>query len=227
MSENKKSFILYCDLLHTVNKLPNDKAGELFKHILEYVNGLDPESDDLITQISFEPIKQSLKRDLEKWQTIKQKRSDAGKQGGRPKKQIEAKKANALFEKQSKAKKAVSVNVSDSVNVNVNDNVIDKNSNTAKFDFMSSLIEQGTDPVIANEFMQVRKAKKAFNTETAFKALLREIKASNKDFGYIIQLCVESSWSGFKNAWLKNSNEPKKIQADLKKDITPSFRIMN
>jgi hypothetical protein len=108
-------------------------------------------------------------------------------------------------------------------NTNSNTN----NNNIIKFDFLTALIQQGTDPIIAKEFMQVRKAKKAFNTETAFKALLREIKASNKDFGYIIQLCVESSWSGFKNAWLKNSNEPKKIQADLKKDITPSFRIIN
>ena len=38
MAENKKSFVLYTDLIHTVSKMPNDKAGELFKHILMYVN---------------------------------------------------------------------------------------------------------------------------------------------------------------------------------------------
>ena len=50
--ESKKSFILYSDLLHTVNKMPNDKAGELFKHILEYVNDNDPQTDDLIVNLT-------------------------------------------------------------------------------------------------------------------------------------------------------------------------------
>jgi hypothetical protein len=42
--KDKKSFVLYCDLLHTVEKLPDDKAGLLFKHILKYVNDLDPKN---------------------------------------------------------------------------------------------------------------------------------------------------------------------------------------
>jgi len=48
MATDKKSFILYCDLIHTIEKMPADKAGELFKHILRYVNDLNPETDDLI-----------------------------------------------------------------------------------------------------------------------------------------------------------------------------------
>ncbi len=77
--ENKKSFVLYSDLIHTVEKLPDDKAGQLFKTILEYVNDNDPVIDDLIVSISFEPIKQQLKRDLERWANIKEDRSKAGK----------------------------------------------------------------------------------------------------------------------------------------------------
>ena len=65
--ESKKSFILYADLIHTVSKMPSDKAGDLFKHILKYVNDEDPVTDDLIIQLTFEPIKQQLKRDLDKW----------------------------------------------------------------------------------------------------------------------------------------------------------------
>ena len=120
MAENKKSFILYCDLIHTVKKLPDDKAGILFKHLLSYVNDENPTTDDLLVEVAFEPIKRQLKRDLEKFEEVKIKRSEAGKLGGRPKKQTKAKKANALFEKQTKAKKA------DNVNDNVNDNVINK-----------------------------------------------------------------------------------------------------
>ncbi len=53
-----------------VSKLPNDKAGELFKHILEYVNDQNPNTNDIIIQIAFEPIKQSLKRDLKRYEAM-------------------------------------------------------------------------------------------------------------------------------------------------------------
>lgn len=86
--ENKKSFILYTDLIHTVRKLPNDKAGELFKHILSYVNDEDPETNDLIINISFEPIKQQLKRDLDKWSKSRSKFSNAGKESAKARRLI-------------------------------------------------------------------------------------------------------------------------------------------
>tara|TARA_R110000868_G_scaffold290022_1_gene550267 strand:- start:16110 stop:16697 length:588 start_codon:yes stop_codon:yes gene_type:complete len=76
MATDKKSFLLYCDLIHTVSKMPNEKAGELFKHILEYVNDNNPSTEDLIIQLTFEPIKQSLKRDLEKYEQIRAKNSE-------------------------------------------------------------------------------------------------------------------------------------------------------
>ena len=81
MADNKKSFLLYCDLLHTVKKLNDEQAGKLFKHVLEYVNDLNPETEDIITDLCFEPIKQSLKRDLRKYESTCKKRSDAGKKG--------------------------------------------------------------------------------------------------------------------------------------------------
>lgn len=68
MAKDKKSFLLYIDLIHTVSKMPDDKAGILFKHILDYVNDNNPVTDDLIIQLTFEPIKQHLKRDLIKFE---------------------------------------------------------------------------------------------------------------------------------------------------------------
>jgi hypothetical protein len=67
MAENKKSVLLYCDIIHTVKELSNEEAGKLFKHYLEYINDLNPTSDRL-TELLFEPIKQNLKRDLKKWE---------------------------------------------------------------------------------------------------------------------------------------------------------------
>jgi hypothetical protein len=81
MAENKKSFILYADLLHTIELMPDENAGKLFKHILKYVNDLNPEAEDLITKLSFEPIKQQLKRDLNSWEKTLEIKSDSGKMG--------------------------------------------------------------------------------------------------------------------------------------------------
>ena len=112
MAENKKSFILYSDLIHTVSKLPNDKAGELFKHILAYVNDENPVSEDLIIQIAFEPVKLQLKRDLKKWESYIEKQSENGKKGGRPPKAEETQITQPFFDK---PKKADTVTVNDTV----------------------------------------------------------------------------------------------------------------
>ena len=61
MAENKKSFLLYCDIIHTIQQLSDEQAGNLFKHILQYVNDENPSTDNVITNIAFEPIKQQLK----------------------------------------------------------------------------------------------------------------------------------------------------------------------
>ena len=112
MADDKKSFLLYCDVLHTVEKLTDEQAGKLFKHILKYVNDLNPECEDLLTEIAFEPIKQSLKRDLIKWDDKIQKRSEAGKAGATKRWQNMANDSKRI---KPMAKMAVSVSVSDSV----------------------------------------------------------------------------------------------------------------
>jgi hypothetical protein len=81
MAEDKKCFLLYADLIHTIEKMPDDKAGSLFKHILAYVNDLNPITEDLIIQLTFEPIKQQLKRDLAKYEIVKTDKSNGGKLG--------------------------------------------------------------------------------------------------------------------------------------------------
>lgn len=142
MAENKKSFILYADLIHTVSKLPNEKAGELFKHILDYVNDKNPHTEDLIIQISFEPIKQQLKRDLQKWEGELSKKSEGGALGNLKRWNVDL--YNKVVSKELNLNKAikiassrsvshtdgipshtiasVAVNVNDNVTVNVNDN---------------------------------------------------------------------------------------------------------
>ena len=75
----KKSFILYADVQQTVKLLSDKQAGELFKHILSYVNDEEPKLNDPLLSIAFEPIKQSLIRDLDKWKVRSKKNSENAK----------------------------------------------------------------------------------------------------------------------------------------------------
>lgn len=85
MAENKKSFLLYADQIHVVKKLVEqdrlsgtNNAGELFLHLLGYVNDQNPVPVNFIVDMAFEPIKQQLKRDLDKWDEELIKKSDSG-----------------------------------------------------------------------------------------------------------------------------------------------------
>jgi hypothetical protein len=142
MATGKKSFVLYCDLIHTITKMPSDKAGDLFKHILAYVNDENPITNDLIIELTFEPIKQQLKRDLDKWENeIKPQRSQAGRLGGLKsgearRSKLKQNEANALNLKQNEANEAVNVNVS------VNDNVRKDISQTHLIDIEKIFLEK-------------------------------------------------------------------------------------
>ena len=67
MASGKESFKMYTDQIHLFKTLTDDEAGKLIKHVFEYVNDLNPITDNRIIEISFEPIKRQLKRDLKKY----------------------------------------------------------------------------------------------------------------------------------------------------------------
>lgn len=115
MAENKKSFLLYCDLIHTVDQMPNELAGELFKHILSYVNDKNPTSENLIINLTFEPIKQSLKRDLVKYENIVEQKRQAGLASAESRKQKQQVSTRVESVEHSSTKSTDSV--SDSVSV--------------------------------------------------------------------------------------------------------------
>lgn len=117
MAQGKKSFLLYCDQRGLFDKLPDEYAGRLIKHIFAYVNDENPETDDLVLTMAFEAIKTALKRDLQKYQEFVERQRVNGKSGGRPRKAIETQKTQAFFEK---PKKPDSDNDSDSVSDNEN-----------------------------------------------------------------------------------------------------------
>ncbi len=84
MATDKKSFIAYCDWLESFEELEDDEAGRLAKHLFRYVNDMNPEAPDKVTKMTFIAIKNSLKRDLKKYEGYINKQSENGSKGGRP-----------------------------------------------------------------------------------------------------------------------------------------------
>ena len=196
MAKDKNSFLLYCDIIHTVEKLDDVQAGKLFKHLLKYVNDQNPTPENPLIEIAFEPIKQSLKRDLIKYEGIRERNSENAK------KRWNATASDRIPKVPNDTKNADSVSDSDS------DSVISKDIYTKqKFSFLSALIENGFDEQLSKEWMQVRKQLKAVNTETAFNSFMSEVKKHGGDRNKILCKCVERSWKGFNHTWLEKEND--------------------
>lgn len=139
MAVGKKSFVLYSDYQELFSELSDADAGKLIKHIFAYVNDENPICEEQIINISFIPIKLQLKRDLKKFEQIKEKRSEIGRIGGlksaeqRSKSnQIEAKQAIASFAQANQA-------VNDNVTVTDNVTVIKNNIDARKLKFADTL----------------------------------------------------------------------------------------
>ena len=196
MAENKKGFILYSDIQSMIDKLPDEYAGKLFKHLLAYVNDEEPTTDDIILQIAFEPIKQSLKRDLNKWNDKINKRSEAGKIG-----------ANVRWQKQTIANDSKRIKpiakIADSVNVSVNDNVKVKEKNEKQ--------------VLLDSWIDYRKsAKKALTKQSIDSILVKMENYTNEQCKFVINNSIEQGWQGLfwdKIQTIQEVNEPKKWKA--------------
>ena len=123
MAENKKSFVLYADLIKSIEHLTNEEKGILFNHLLEYVNDKNPILTDRLILTAWKPIELQLKRDLIKFEQVKSKRSEAGKRSAESRalknnEQSSTNPTNVDFVKH------ISTNPTVNDNVNVNDNVI-------------------------------------------------------------------------------------------------------
>jgi hypothetical protein len=146
MAKDKKSFILYSDAIHTVEKLSDTDAGQLLKHLLRYVNDQNPTTDNPLVEIAFEPIKQQLKRDLVKFEDVKGKRSEAGKAG-----------AIKRWQDIANANKGIQTIANIAVNDNDNVNVISKDiyRSFAHLSISNSDIEKLLDKYSINEIDEV------------------------------------------------------------------------
>ena len=211
MAENKKGFILYADQKELFDQLPNDKAGELIKHIFSYVNDESPTTEDLLIKLAFTPIKQQLKRDLEKFEATKKQRSEAGKRSAKLRE--EQRKSTAL---DSVQRTSTNPTVKENVNVNVNVTVNDKVK-----EILSSLQEPKT--IIFNSWLDYRKQiKKPIKAESTLKTLINRFnKESLECCTFVVNASIESSYTGL--FWDKYKQGNIKVGGLDTKDLPNGF----
>jgi len=202
MAEDKKGFILYADQIEIFKQLQKDKAGELIKHIFAYVNDENPITEDLIINLAFTPIKNQFKRDLDKWENTRKKRSEAGKasaEARRNKKEQSLTKSTSVKSVKQTSTKST-VNVKDNVNVNVNVNVNDILINKDK-------------EFIFNEWLSYRKEiKKEIKAKSTLNSLAKKFNTESLiDCKKVVGLSIENNWQGLfwdKIVKTQNNNKP-------------------
>ena len=208
MVNKKKSFLLHIDSLDILEDLTNGQAGVLFKAIKAYQHGEDFPLDSIV-KVAFSPFKNQFLRDDEKYLKTCERRAIAGSKGGKQK------VANASKSKQSVANVADTKNKNKNKTKNKNDNeVIDIVAKAPKFNFKSELVLQGVESEIIEDWLAVRRKKKASNTKTAFKNLLTEISKANLTANEAVKIAAENSWAGFKANWYENT-KPKVDSKDI------------
>lgn len=211
MAENKKSFVLYADLIHTVKHLSNEQAGELFKHVLKYVNDENPISDNIIINLSFEPIKQQLKRDLKKYESKKQQWSEAGKRSA------EVRNAKKKVTKSTDVKNVKNIStdltVNDNVSVNDNDTVND------------ILLEKETKELF-NKWVDYRNEIKKPIKETTKKSIAEKIKENGYEISkLVIENSIENGWQGlFWDKILDKNNKNIKNEPTINRQTADTIR---
>lgn len=193
MAENKKSFVLYADLLTVFEKFiirdrenKTNYAGELIYHVLLYVNDKNPVPVDFIIEMAFEPIKLQLKRDLLKYELIKEKRSEAGKASAEKKKQDAILSTSVDFV--DTCSTLSTVNVNDNATVNVNDILAGPPTNIDKAKVFEYLRSSTNRQFISKE-------------QCEQEADLLVEKFNGNQIGNLKTLCI--SWAGKMIPWPK------------------------
>lgn len=107
-------------------------------------------------------------------------------------------------------------NMDSSTNTDLSTNK--KTKEKKKFNFKDKLLELGADSDLIDDWLYVRKKKRAVNTERALSGFLKEVEKSGQSLNNIIEMCVVKSWRGFEADWLKeeqslNNKFDKKCQA--------------
>lgn len=86
--------------------------------------------------------------------------------------------------------------------------------NGTKFDPLSYLIAAGVDDQIADDWLMLRKQRRAPATKTAIERIATQAKEAGWSLNEALGECCENGWQGFKAEWVKKrAVEQQKAQA--------------
>ena len=126
----RKGFVMYDNYIEQVDLLTDTEAGKLFRALLRFSQTGESPNFDGKLQLAFSFMKGQIQRDAEKYADVCEKRREAGKKGGRPKKQPAADKMSPSEETNCFSEKAKKPNININANANVNSNAnVNENSN--------------------------------------------------------------------------------------------------
>ena len=120
----KETFLFYADWLNVIRDLPSEVQLEVYQAIAEYAIYGNLTELKPLAKVAFGFVKQTIDRDTQKYISISEKRSEAGKRGGRPLKDNELEESNEKQKKQLLSEKSKKSNCLLNDNDNVNDNDI-------------------------------------------------------------------------------------------------------
>ena len=236
----RETFVFYKDWLNVIRDLPSEVQLEVYQAITEYAIYGNLIELKPLAKVAFGFVKQTIDRDTQKYISIKEKRKEAGAKGGRPLKtneleeSKEKQKKQLVFEKSKKSKSPLNVNVNDfsllekekqkSVCVEFGegekkDQPLNAEKETSPqvapapppFNFRKAMLNEGFAPELVDEWLKIRKAKKAINSELAFKTFIEQVRKTNQDINAILSIIVQKQWKGFEADWLHNTQSPQPI----------------
>ena len=79
------------------------------------------------------------------------------------------------------------------------------------FNFRKAMLSEGFTPELVDEWLKIRKAKKAINTERAFKTFIEQVRKTNQDMNTVLSIIVQKQWKGFEADWLHSTQAPHPI----------------
>ncbi|WP_314809780.1 DUF6291 domain-containing protein [Capnocytophaga granulosa] len=236
----KETFLFYADWLNVIRDLSSEVQLEVYQAIAEYAIYGNLIELKPLAKVAFGFVKQTIDRDTQKYISISEKRSEAGKKGGRRLKDNELEESNEKQKKQLLSEKSKKSNCSLNDNDNVNDNDISflekKKQKSASvdfdeerknnpplsdqketspqgsaapppFNFRQAMLSAGFAADLTEDWLKIRKTKKAVNSERAFKIFLEQVQRTGQDKNAILALVVQKQWKGFEASWVQSAQQ--------------------
>jgi hypothetical protein len=179
----RKAFNFLRSYFDVLNELDNDsdKLDFLMSIINKQFLDEDPEGLSFISNLCYQSQRHQIESSVKGYKSKSNDAMQGGTQGGR--------QAPYLQEEEEEKEKEK-----------------EKEEEKEKFSFRKTLLELTSNKILVDDWLKVRKTKKATNTETALNSFIREVKKTNESIDTILEICIEHSWKGFKVEWLNNIN---------------------